>query len=121
MDTRFDEMQAACQHFHNEHPEVWEYFVKFTLERIRRGFKHYSSNAIFERIRWELGDVGEDGVEQFKLNNNYRPFYARRFMRVYPQYDGFFRTRVQKSEKMPAICRPELTPQDFDYIEGEFA
>ncbi len=54
---------------------------------IDKGFKHYSVNAIFERIRWEI-DAGGDGISTFKLNNNYRAFYARRFHRMYPEHDG---------------------------------
>ena len=87
-DNRHEEMRDQCQRFHNEHPEVWELFVHFTQTMIRKGYPNYSVNAIFERIRWEK-DEGGDGVNQFKLNNNYRAFYARRFMRMYPQYDGF--------------------------------
>lgn len=96
-----------------EHPTVWELFVRFTHERIRRGFRHYSVNAIFERIRWETDQADVEGKSTFKLNNNYRPFYARRFMRMYPQYDGFFRTRAQTSHYDPATDRPELGPSDF--------
>ena len=112
-DNRHEEMRDQCQRFHNEHPEVWELFVHFTQTMIRKGYPNYSVNAIFERIRWEK-DEGGDGVNQFKLNNNYRAFYARRFMRMYPQYDGFFRTRELKSIDRPATELPELSPRNFD-------
>ena len=78
--------------FHRENPEVWQLFKRFTFEKIRQGFKHYSAMSIFERIRWET-PAGDDGKEQFKLNTNYRKAYALRFMKLYPEYEGFFRMR----------------------------
>ena len=110
--NRRDEMARQCVDFHRKHPEVWDLFVTFTNEMIRRGFKNYSVNAIFERIRWEK-DAGGDGVESFKLNNNYRALYARRFMKMYPEHNGFFRTREQPSEEKPATGLPELTPSTY--------
>lgn len=112
MKSRRDEIKAQCVAFHELHPEVWQMFSQFTHEVIRRGFRNYSCNAIFERIRWEK-DVGGDGQNQFKLNNNYRAFYARRFMRMYPQHDGFFRTREQTSDDAPPTDLPPLTPKDY--------
>lgn len=77
------------------------------------GFKNYSVNAIFERIRWETDQADVDGKSTFKLNNNYRPFYARRFMKIYVKHDGFFRLRKQISKGKPATGMEELGPPDF--------
>lgn len=109
--SRFEELQLACTAYHKAHPEVWTYFVKFTRDRIDKGFQNYSVNAIFERIRWE---TDEAGGALFKVNNNYRAFYARRFMRMYPEHEGFFRVRRQVSEDEPPVDMPALTPQWFD-------
>jgi len=111
--NRTEEMRQQVTEFHRRHPEVWDMFVHFTFEMIQRGYKNYSVNAIFERIRWEKDSVGGDGVTSFKLNNNYRAFYSRRFMRAYPEYDGFFRTREQTSEERFATHKPELTPSYY--------
>jgi len=102
MKTRLDEMKADAEAFHKKHPEVWVKFVEFTFDRINLGYKHYSVKAIFERIRWDMGGaIGGDGIEEFKVGNNHPPFYARRFMKMFVQYDGFFRTRIQKSATSP--------------------
>ena len=108
--NRLEELRIQCLTFHNEHPEVWDAFIRLTFDRINHGYKHYSVNGIFEQIRWELGSVGGDGEEQFKLNNNYRPFYARAFMQNYPEHDGFFRIREQISKNTSATFLPELQP-----------
>lgn len=110
--SRHEEMREQVTAFHNKHPDVWDLFVKFTFEKINQGYSNYSVNAVFERIRWEM-DAGGDGATMFKLNNNYRAFYSRRFMKKYPRYDGFFRTRQQTSEAREATNMPELTPMDY--------
>ena len=113
-------MREACQKWSDNHPEVWKLFVKFTLNRIARGFKHYGAGAIFERIRWETDQARPDGTNRFKMGNNFRAFYARRFMRMYPQHDGFFRTRTQKSQTQPAINLPEIGPTDVLRAEDAY-
>ena len=95
MVTRLEELRRQCQKFHREHPEVWSLFVGFTFEKIRLGHKHYGAKAVMERVRWETG-AGESKPE-FKINNNFPSFYARRFARSFPEHKEFFRTRVQKS------------------------
>ena len=116
--TRQDEMREQVKEFHKAHPEVWELFKKFTFEMIGKGFKHYGAqHGIFSRIRWEI-DAGGDGSGEFKINNNYSAFYARRFMKTYPEHDGFFRTREQTSGEVAATHLPELTPSHFEPREA---
>ena len=114
--SRYGEMQKQYERFNEAHPEVWAYFVVFTNQLIARGFRNYSAqHGVFARIRWETDQADIDGNSTFKINNNYSPFYARRFMSEYPQHDGFFRTRVQTSKEEPATGLPELGPQHFPY------
>lgn len=109
--TRHDEMRESVIAFHKKHPEIWKLFDRFTREKIKAGFEHYSVKAIFERIRWEV-DVTYN-KDQFKLNNNHPAFYARAWMRANKKHSGFFRTRAQTSRDTPAANRPELLPKDF--------
>lgn len=107
--TRLEEVREQAQAFHTAHPEVWTLFEKYTKQIISAGFKNYSGKSVFERIRWHM-DTGGDGLNQFKINNNYCPFYTRRFMKMFPEHDGFFRTRKQTTEDKPATNLPELSP-----------
>ena len=102
MKTRHDEMLEQAKKYHAEHPEVWDAFVDFTFDRIKKGYNNYSVYSIMERIRWDMGQIGGDGITEFKIGNNHRPFYARWFMEQYPEHAGFFRTRQQKSHMNPA-------------------
>ena len=109
--TRLEEMREQVTQYHKKHPEVWDLFVSFAFQMIERGYKNYSAKAVFERIRWEK-DAGGNGVTEFKVGNNHPSFYARRFMRKYPEHDGFFRTRKQRSEDAPATNMPEIKQED---------
>ena len=37
IETRADEMREQVIAFHKEHPDVWELFVQFTMEKIEQG------------------------------------------------------------------------------------
>jgi len=113
-DSRHEEMRQQVIAFNEEHPEVMRLFSKFTFEQIAKGFKHYSATGVFERIRWETDKADSKGGSTFKLNNNYMPFYARAWMKMHPEHDGFFRTRKQLSEDEPATNKTPLTPAYFD-------
>ena len=82
--TRKDELEESALKFHQENPNVWILFVKFTREMTSRGFNNYSAYAIFERIRWETDEADVDGKSTFKVNNNHRPYYARWYMQAFP-------------------------------------
>lgn len=114
MKTRAEEMDEQAEAFHKANPKVAQLFMQFTKEMIHRGFKNYSVSAVFERIRWETDQADGDGKSSFKVNNNYKAWYARRFMEALPEHDGFFRTRSRTSEKKQATGLPELTPEFFD-------
>ena len=97
---------------HRENPRVWILFERFALDRISLGHSHYSARTIFHRIRWET-DAGADEPE-LKINDHYSPFYARRFERIHPGHEGFFRSRVQISERKPPTGRPVPLRMDFE-------
>jgi len=111
--SRQEEMREQVQEFHIQNPIVWGLFERFAFEVINRGFQNYSVKAIFERIRWEQDIQGDKEADTFKLNNNYTAFYGRRFMALFPEHDGFFRTRKQTSAEKSATDLPELTPSYF--------
>jgi hypothetical protein len=113
MTTRNDEIKQQWWVFHKRHPEVWKMFLRFTFDMINAGYKNGSSMMVIQRIRWETGIVENRGAD-FKVNNNFAPWYARLFMHYYPEHDGFFRTRRMASQDAPATNLPPLMPADFD-------
>jgi hypothetical protein len=80
-----------------DNPEIWRLFQEFTFHMIYRRFSHYSAAAVMHRVRWETATPLEDG-SAFKVNNNWTPFYARKFHAKYPAHAGFFRNRASRAD-----------------------
>lgn len=99
--TRADQIFEAFVEFFQANPSVWRLFKQFTFDAINAGRENYSSNAIFERIRWHV-DIDINTPGELKLNNNFRAYYARLFHLAYPKHSGFFRNRKRTSENVDA-------------------
>lgn len=83
--------------FHQQNPQVWVLFEKFTLECINRGFKRYSADAVIHRVRWETDIVTVGGI--FKINDHHVTYYARMFHANHLEHEGFFKIRELTSLK----------------------
>jgi hypothetical protein len=92
----YDSIAARFAAMDAENPEVWRLFEQFTFYMIHRGFKHYGSDAVLNRVRWETASALDDGTA-FKINNNWSAYYARKFHRMHPEHEGFFRCRVLRA------------------------
>ena len=84
-------IEEKFETYHVENPHVYDLFIRFAKEAKSTGRRTFSAKAIFERIRWHV-DVETTG-DQFKVNNNYPAYYARKMMEDYPEFDGFFKIR----------------------------
>lgn len=84
--------------WHKENPHVYELFERFSLQAINSGRKNFSHWLIMNRIRWEtaITTTGDD----FKIRNDFIAYYARLFMALHPEHDGFFRIREMKADKV---------------------
>src|SRR4051812_8582950 len=89
--------------YHSKNPNVYDMFKEFTLRAIKRGFVHLSADMVLHRIRWETYiETIDPDPSGFKINNNYAAFYGRLFMRDFPAYAGFFRTRSSVADERQA-------------------
>lgn len=71
--------------FHIKHSEVMGALIRLARQYRRAGHGAWSINGAFEVLRWERHIDGlPDATEAFKLNNNYRAWYARRIMEMEP-------------------------------------
>jgi hypothetical protein len=99
MTTREEQIRTRFEEFHDDNPQIWELFERFTLLLINKGFRHYSADAVVHRIRWHTAvDTGSEGE---KINNNFTAYYARFFHQEHPAHRGFFRSRSQVSRGIP--------------------
>lgn len=94
--------------YHLENPQIWDLFKKYAAEAKQAGKLKYSSNAIIERIRWEL-DINTRG-SCFKINARCSSLYPRALMILHPEYAGFFSLRSREDDDAR-----EVLQQSFDF------
>lgn len=87
---RFDRFDAA-------NPHVYRMFEKFTFQVIDRGRKRFSSSQVLGRMRWYA--MFETDEPEFKINQNYCTYLGRKFMRLHPEHEGFYRLRAIGEER----------------------
>lgn len=80
--------------------EVRELFDRLAHELIKRGWEHYSSDAILHRIRWHFHV--ERGLRDYKCNDHWTAYLARWWLKNNPNHPDFFELRVLKNGKWTA-------------------
>lgn len=80
-----------AQQYDADNPRVYVLFKQYAQQMKATGREHFGAKAIFERIRWEMA-LHTYG-DEFKINNDYTAYYARKLMEDMPEFVGFFRTR----------------------------
>ena len=63
------------------------------INQINRGYKHLGAKAICEIIRFNSPSSDEFP----KVNNSITAYYARKFIRLHPEYKDFFELRERKN------------------------
>ena len=85
-------IEQAFWEFHREHPWVYRELVRLSRELIRRGYDRFGIATVYEVCRWR-SMMDELPGQGFKLNNNYRAYYARLMMQRESDLRGAFVTR----------------------------
>lgn len=94
----FEQLTAAkFEEFDAANPRVYELFRKFSTDVKAAGHEYYSADAVLHRIRWHTS-VELRSDDCVKINNNWAAFYARKLMKEYDGFKGFFRTRASKAD-----------------------
>lgn len=84
--------------FHEDNPHVYMTLRRLAREWVSRtGRRKLGIGALFERARWDIAIATND--PEFRLNNNFRAFYARLLMRQEPDLDGLFELRPSLADQ----------------------
>lgn len=89
-DPRSGTLAERAERFHERNPGVYRYAVRLCRYLRARGIAHYGIGAIWEVMRFKYLETHGD---VYKLNNNYRAWYARRIMEFEADLAGFFTVR----------------------------
>jgi hypothetical protein len=76
---------AEFEEFLSHNPEIWAHFVRYSFEVINAGMSRCSVDSVTERIRW-YSNIEVRSTDEFRLNNDYRPHFARKWVREFPDY-----------------------------------
>jgi len=82
--------------FHAQNAHVYRALVRMARDLHRKGVQRWGIANLVEKLRFDYA-VMTDG-DEFRLNNNYRAFYARLIMDQEPDLAGFFEVRTQRWE-----------------------
>jgi len=82
--------------YHEENPAIYAKLVEFATAAVNAGATHVGIGMLYERLRWYTKI--EARQDTFKVNNNYRAFYARKIMAEHPRLAGIFETRASKAD-----------------------
>lgn len=81
--------------FDRDNPEVYQQLKMLAFSLIDKGINRYGIAALFEVLRYHSAIETND--PDFKLNNNHKAFYARKFIADFPCYKDFFELRERKA------------------------
>ena len=87
-------LERQFREFHGKNPEVYNELLENALKLKRAGREVYGIKSLIEVVRWHrnISTRGDD----FKINNNFAPYYARLIMSRVSELDGFFNLRAQR-------------------------
>lgn len=98
-ESRARQLYRQWKRYHLTNLHVWRRFDQNALAMAKvREF--YSARTIISVLRFEIDSINGDSL--VKINDHYSPFYARLWMEVHPEHEGFFATRRRTSESRPA-------------------
>ncbi|OBI95586.1 hypothetical protein A5625_08160 [Mycobacterium sp. 1465703.0] len=91
-------MPERFEEFHADNPVVYDTLVRLAREWVARTGRHKLGIAtLFERTRWEIALATND--PEYKLNNNWKAYYARLIMRREPDLDELFDLRASEADE----------------------
>lgn len=105
-----DTLQARFEAFNRENPDVYTVLVRLAREWVRRTGRKIGIGALYERMRWEIALSTTD--LDFKVNNDYRAFYARLIMRRERDLAGMFVTRRSAADDADLVGSFPVSPTD---------
>lgn len=91
-------MSEAFETFHDENPRVYSVLVRLAREWVSKFGRHdLGIGMLYEVARWEITMSTSD--PEYKLNNNFRAFYARLMMYQERDLRGLFEMRASEADE----------------------
>ena len=85
---------VTFQQYHQANPHLYELYKSIALQLIEQNRRVIGSAHIFQKMRYEY-QFKTDG-SPFKIDNNFAPMYARKFVLEHPQFGHLFKFKQLK-------------------------
>lgn len=102
-------IREGFEAFHGANPHIFEAFEQQALSAIGKGRVKISAKLIINWIRWN--EFLRSSDQNFKINDAYQAYYARRFVEKYPQHSDVFEFRKLRNEEVGAYMRVDADGQ----------
>lgn len=90
-------ISAKFDEFHRDNPQVYRILVELARQWVKgTGRYKLGIGALYERARWEIAIRTSD--PDYKINNNFRAFYARLIMHREIDLAGLFELRTSEAD-----------------------
>lgn len=90
--------QSRALEFHVANPHVYEALVRYARQARNAGVDRVGIELLWNRMRWDwMLETETEHDHDYKLNQNYKAWYARRIMELEPDLGGIFETRSRRA------------------------
>lgn len=86
---------AAAAKFSEANPHVMEELLALARAELDRGATWTNINGLYEVLRRDIRTSGD----AYRLNHNYRPYFARALIAAEPRLNGVMRIKARKCDK----------------------
>lgn len=99
--------------------ELMNRFIRLAWRIKKRGFQHYSAQAIIEQLRWHYDLKHGPDADGYKINHKWRSYLARYAEQKEPRLKDFFRKRKQGKVKRRTAILHVMDPGASVRVEAE--
>lgn len=82
--------------YDEQNPQYWQEFCKRAYEFIDKGYDRIGAKLITETIRWD--EECRRRKISYNFSNDFHAYYARKFLKIHPQYKDLFELRPVKRD-----------------------
>jgi len=102
-------IREGFNRFNKENPYIFQSFEEQAFKAINRGRKKISAKMIINWIRWN--EFLHTTDQNFRINDAYHAYYARYFVKKYPEHKDVFEFRKLRNEEKGKYMNIDLDGQ----------
>jgi hypothetical protein len=89
---------VTFQQYDQSNKHIYELYKSIAVKMAQEGRRQIGSKYIFEAMRYDY--TFNSNNDPYKVNNNFAPMYARKFVLEHPQYGNLFKFKPLKGSML---------------------